>query len=360
MMRLGRFFQIAALILLAAGAQPALSAFWQWSPTAGNNATVDPTINWQEGMAPSAVNDSARAMMAALAKARNDTTTSNITTGGTSTAYTFSSNQGFDTIAHATNQIFLVYFHTANGANPTMSVDGLGQFPIFYDSGVAVPVGALKAGAGYFVGFYGVQWNIIGLVDNTYNLPLGAYLYTSVTSAPNANFVAANGGCITRTTYAAYFALVSTTYGACDGVSTFGVPDMRGRVAAMLDGGAGRLTNAANGCGTAFNTLGVACGNESETLTLAQLPSGINSTVTVTTATNNVGVIPISSGAVSSLQTQGAATTNITPNNSGGSWSGSTSLAGSGSGSAASNNTSGTAHPIVQPTYGVNVFVRVI
>lgn len=359
-MKITKFLQIAFLILLAAGAQPASSAFYQWSTTAGSNATADPTINWQEGMAPSAVNDSARAMMAALARWRNDTTTSNITTSGTSTAYTFSSNQGFDTVGHATNQIFLVYFHTSNGANPTMSVDGLGQFPIFYDSGTAIPVGALKTGAGYFVGFYGVQWNIIGLVDNTYNLPLGAYLYTSVSSAPNGNFVAANGGCISRITYASYFSAVGTTYGACDGVSTFGVPDVRGRVAAMLDGGAGRLTNAANGCGTTFNTLGVACGSESETLTLAQLPSGINSTVNVTTATTNIGVIPISSGAVSSLQTQGAATTNITPNNSGGSWSGSTSLAGTGSGSAASNNTSGTAHPIVQPTYGVNVFVRVI
>jgi hypothetical protein len=39
----------------------------QWSTTAANNATADPSINWQEGQAPSTVNDSARAMMAALA-----------------------------------------------------------------------------------------------------------------------------------------------------------------------------------------------------------------------------------------------------------------------------------------------------
>lgn len=39
----------------------------QWSTTAANNATADPAINWQEGQAPSTVNDSARAMMAALA-----------------------------------------------------------------------------------------------------------------------------------------------------------------------------------------------------------------------------------------------------------------------------------------------------
>lgn len=42
-------------------------ALWQWSTTAANNATADPSINWAEGQAPSTVNDSARAMMAAIA-----------------------------------------------------------------------------------------------------------------------------------------------------------------------------------------------------------------------------------------------------------------------------------------------------
>ena len=74
-------------------------AFWKWSRTASSNATADSTINWAEGMAPSAVNDSARAMMARLAEWRDDVS-GTITTGGTSTAYTVTSNQGFDTLAH--------------------------------------------------------------------------------------------------------------------------------------------------------------------------------------------------------------------------------------------------------------------
>jgi len=40
-------------------------SFWKWSRTAANNATADGSINWAEGQAPSTVNDSARAMMAA-------------------------------------------------------------------------------------------------------------------------------------------------------------------------------------------------------------------------------------------------------------------------------------------------------
>lgn len=41
-------------------------ALWQWSTTAGNNANVG-SINWAEGMPPSAVNNSARQMMADVA-----------------------------------------------------------------------------------------------------------------------------------------------------------------------------------------------------------------------------------------------------------------------------------------------------
>ena len=45
---------------------------YKWSQTASADATADSTINWAEGQAPSSVNDSARAMMAATAKFRDD------------------------------------------------------------------------------------------------------------------------------------------------------------------------------------------------------------------------------------------------------------------------------------------------
>ena len=61
-------------------------SFFKWSKTANNNANADGTINWAEGQAPSTVNDSARAMMAAAAKYRDDI--AGVTTGGTATANT--------------------------------------------------------------------------------------------------------------------------------------------------------------------------------------------------------------------------------------------------------------------------------
>src|SRR6185312_8868999 len=72
---------------------------YRWSQTAAADATADSTINWAEGQPPSSVNDSARAMMAATAKYRDDIAGA-IVTGGTSTAYTVSSYQVFDSLAH--------------------------------------------------------------------------------------------------------------------------------------------------------------------------------------------------------------------------------------------------------------------
>lgn len=60
---------------------------YKWSQTASADATADSTINWAEGQAPSSINDSARAMMAATAKYRDDIAGA-IVTGGTATAYT--------------------------------------------------------------------------------------------------------------------------------------------------------------------------------------------------------------------------------------------------------------------------------
>ena len=54
---------------------------YKWSQTAALDATADATINWAEGQAPSSVNDSARAMMAASAKYRDDIAGAIVTAG---------------------------------------------------------------------------------------------------------------------------------------------------------------------------------------------------------------------------------------------------------------------------------------
>ena len=58
-------------------------------------------------------------------------------------------------------------------------------------------------------------------------VPPGAIMPFAMNSAP-AGWLAANGTAVSRSTYAALFAAISTTYGAGNGSTTFALPDLRG------------------------------------------------------------------------------------------------------------------------------------
>lgn len=83
-------------------------------------------------------------------------------------------------------------------------------------------------------------------------------------SAPTGWLLCA-GSAVSRTTYAALFAVIGTTYGAGDGSTTFNLPDLRGRVPVGVDGGAGRVTS--------NNALGQSSGEQSHTLSAAEMPA---------------------------------------------------------------------------------------
>lgn len=78
--------------------------------------------------------------------------------------------------------------------------------------------------------------------------PAGSILMYGGASAPTG-YVLCDGSAISRSTYAALFAVLSTTYGVGDGSTTFNVPDLRQRFP---------LGKAASGTG---NTLGGTGGN---------------------------------------------------------------------------------------------------
>ncbi len=120
-----------------------------WSTSEALNATADPTVNWAEGMAPSAVNNSARSMMASVAKWRNDL--SGITTAGASTAYTVTTGATFASASDMSGMIFSIIPHATSGVAPTLAVDGLTARAINESTGVAVATGALIAGTPYLV-----------------------------------------------------------------------------------------------------------------------------------------------------------------------------------------------------------------
>jgi microcystin-dependent protein len=102
--------------------------------------------------------------------------------------------------------------------------------------------------------------------------PVGAVIPYAGLNAP-AKWLSCFGQNISRTTYAALFAAIGTTYGAGDGATTFTVPDLRGRVVAGQDDMGGTSANRLTGQSGGVNgdTLGAAGGAETHALTEAQL-----------------------------------------------------------------------------------------
>lgn len=99
--------------------------------------------------------------------------------------------------------------------------------------------------------------------------PIGSILPYTGNTPPSGNWVVANGQAISRTTFANAFSIMGITFGSGDGITTFNVPDLRGRVVAGIDGGANRLT-AATMSSQAMAGVG---GAEVQTLTTAQIPA---------------------------------------------------------------------------------------
>ena len=84
----------------------------------------------------------------------------------------------------------------------------------------------------------GVTSAIQAQIDGIVTSPAGTVIQFAGSSAPTG-YLKANGNAVSRTTYAALFAAIGTTYGAGDGSTTFNVPDLRGEFVRGLDDGRG-------------------------------------------------------------------------------------------------------------------------
>lgn len=116
---------------------------WKWSQTPGSNDTSDSTINWREGQAPRTFNNSARAMMAAIRKWWDDMS-GNLVLGGTSTAYTLTTNQVISALGAAQDGYsFFARMNATNGTDPTLAVDSQTAKQIRGVYGTNIPSGAL-------------------------------------------------------------------------------------------------------------------------------------------------------------------------------------------------------------------------
>ncbi len=225
---------------------------WKWSQTAATNATADSTINWAEGQAPSTVNDSARAVMAAVKKWQDDISLAT-TTGGSSTAYTLTSQSTYDSLAHLFGAILTFSPHTTNTGNPqtTLQVDGLAAQPIRSAPTVEIRPGDLQSGGVYMVQASNGYFSIVNF-NNSGLVPVGSIVASGGGTLP-AGWLWCDGSSQSRTTFAALFAVIGTFWGSADG-SHFNLPNFTSSMPLGSSSGVPSTAGAAAPTGSLTNT----------------------------------------------------------------------------------------------------------
>lgn len=360
------FLKFIILLMVAIGSGPLSAQVYKWSKVAANNATADPNIDWSEGQSPSSINDSARAMMSAVAGYRDDIS-GLLATGGTATAFTVTTNQGLNATPND-GQMLAFRSPNDNGSGVTLKADGGTAFPIVSVTSTGVvplPAGTLIAGNPYTVMFSAAisSWEVHSFYGAALTVPLGAMLPYTGSAPPNSNFIFPAGQCLSTTTYANYWVLVgSPASGSCPG-GQFAVVDLRGRVPVALDNlngtAANRLTSSGTGCGTAMTSIGASCANgtENKTLTLAQIPTGI---------TSAGGALGVTGATTVNLLYNGNVAQNLQGGTTGFGWSnnptvGTAAVSGATAAqSVTSNNTGGGAHSTGDPNIAVTYILRVL
>ena len=118
------------------------------------------------------------------------------------------------------------------------------------------------------------------LQDLTNRSEVGAIKPWTKTTAP-AGYVLCDGAAISRTDYADLFAVISTTYGAGNGSTTFNVPDLKGKMPQGYESG----NYAMAGTGGANTVTVSVTNNQSATSTTTN-----NQSVTVTGSIDNTSI----------------------------------------------------------------------
>ncbi len=245
---------VSALALLASGMGLTVASVYDWSTTPASNANSDPGINWAEGMLPSAVNDSARSLMAAVAAFLRDAT---VVTGGAGNAYTATYTQPMQSWVPG---YFSFVANRANTGAATFSRDGLAPKNLRANSAVPLVAGQLQTGAIYIASYspstdevlltgkFGVSNNdfapmapgtVKANITGTTTLPADTTLAAFFGSAPAGSIPSGAIGSSALSTEVRAFnsATCPTGWQVADGTS--GSPDLRGVVVRGLDSGRG-------------------------------------------------------------------------------------------------------------------------
>lgn len=161
-----------------------MSEVKSWSATAASNNSASPD-GFPEGMAPSGVNDSAREVMAALARYRADTDGVN-TSAGSANAYTLAASTTY--AAYAQGDRFCFKSNFANTGAATLNVDSVGAKTIKKMDGTDLAANDISSGAIVDVVYDGTNFQLVSAI--------GAVPYRNVntlTAAPGTGDDSADG-----------------------------------------------------------------------------------------------------------------------------------------------------------------------
>jgi len=189
--------------------------------------------------------------------------------------------------------------------------------------------------------FHGDGSNLTGITT----FPTGGIMPFAGTSAGTpSGFLLCHGQAVSRSTYSGLFSVITSIYGDGDGSSTFNLPDLRGRVVAGQDDMGGSSANRLTGLtgGVDGDTLGGSGGEQSVSLTEAQLPAHSHAAAMEETADSESGITRVGLGR--SLSDRSGTYR--------------TSVSDGGGNLLIANTGSGSAHNNVQPTFILNYIIK--
>lgn len=164
------------------------------------------------------------------------------TTTGSSPNFTFNISPALGT--YIAGHRFRVRFHSSGSGSDTISINSLGNIGLkqYNSNGQKIPA-IIMAEQLADIEYDGTDFIVLNPIP--YNHPGEVVFFARNT--PPIGFLKANGAAISRTTYAALFAVVGTTFGIGDGATTFNLPDLRGEFIRGWDDGRGVDTQRAFG-----------------------------------------------------------------------------------------------------------------
>ena len=125
-------------------------------------------------------------------------------------------------------------------------------------------LGLVKVGSGLGIGTDGTL-NVTGGASGIINeIPIGGVVEYPINGVIPDGWLECDGSVVSRTTYSALFAKIGTEFGEGDGNTTFGLPNMKGRVAVGLDTS-----------DNDFNVIGKTGGEKTHNLDLEELPGDV-------------------------------------------------------------------------------------